>query len=56
MTTPTNQSTQLSNNTVQVFKQNKIGRAFYDKYGFKLIKEYFHEESKQDLLRLKFSH
>lgn len=40
---------------VEVFKQNKIGRAFYDKYGFKLIKEYFDKESNQVLLRMKFS-
>lgn len=39
---------------VEVFRDNKIGRAFYAKYGFKMIKEYFHEESKQVLLRMKF--
>jgi len=26
---------------VEVFKENKIGRAFYDKYGFKVFKEFF---------------
>ena len=40
---------------VEVFKDNKIGRAFYDKYGFKIIKEYFHEESSQVLIRMKFN-
>lgn len=40
---------------VEVFKDNKIGRAFYDKYGFKMTKEYFHEESNQVLLRMKFN-
>ena len=40
---------------VEVFKDNKIGRGFYDKYGFKMMKEYFHEESNQVLLRMKFS-
>lgn len=40
---------------VEVFKDNKIGRSFYDKYGFKMMKEYFHEESNQVLLRMKFS-
>lgn len=40
---------------VEVFKDNKIGRAFYDKYGFKKIKEFFHEETKQDLIRMKFN-
>ena len=38
---------------VEVFKNNKIGRAFYDKYGFKKIKEFLHEETKQDLIRMK---
>ena len=40
---------------VEVFKDNKIGRSFYDKYGFNIIKEYFHEESSQVLIRMKFS-
>ena len=40
---------------VEVFKDNKIGRSFYDKYGFKTIKEYFHEESCEVLIRMKFS-
>ena len=39
---------------VEVFKKNKIGRAFYDKYGFELMKEYFDEASNSDVLRLKF--
>ncbi|NNE99385.1 MAG: GNAT family N-acetyltransferase [Pyrinomonadaceae bacterium] len=39
---------------VEVFKKNKIGRAFYDKYGFKLIKEYFDEASRHSVLRLNF--
>ena len=40
---------------VEVFKGNKIGRAFYKKYGFKKIKEFLHEETKQDLIRMKFT-
>ena len=40
---------------VEVFKDNKIGRSFYDKYGFNIIKEYFHEESSQVLIRMKFN-
>ena len=40
---------------VEVFKDNKIGRAFYDKYGFKIIKEHLHEETKRELLRMKFN-
>ena len=37
---------------VEVFEDNKIARAFYDKYGFKLIKQYLHEESESVVLRL----
>ena len=38
---------------VEVFEKNIIGRAFYDKCGFKLIKQYSHEESGNIVLRLK---
>ena len=38
---------------VEVFKDNKIGRAFYDKYGFKLFKEQIHEETNRKVLRMK---
>jgi len=38
---------------VEVFEKNKIGRAFYNKYGFELIKKYYHEESENEVLRLK---
>ena len=37
---------------VEVFEKNIIGRAFYDKYGFTLIKEFTHEESGEIVLRL----
>lgn len=40
---------------VEVFEKNIIGRAFYDKYGFKLVKEHVHEETNCSLLRMKFS-
>lgn len=40
---------------VEVFKKNNIGRKFYAKYGFIFIKEYFHEESKNTILRLKYT-
>jgi putative acetyltransferase len=39
---------------VEVFEANAIGRGFYEKYGFKFLKEYIHEETNQKLLRLKF--
>ena len=39
---------------VEVFKDNKIGRAFYDKYGFEIIKDYLEENSKCQVLRMKY--
>lgn len=38
---------------VEVFEKNLIGRAFYDKYGFKRIKKIDHKESGNKILRLK---
>jgi len=38
---------------VEVFKANTIGRNFYDRYGFKLLREGVHEQTGHDLLRLK---
>jgi putative acetyltransferase len=40
---------------VEVFRKNKIGRSFYDKYGFKIFKEFIHEESGQEVLRMKLT-
>ena len=40
---------------VEVFEKNTIGCAFYDKYGFKLIRQYAHEESGHIVLRLRHS-
>jgi len=48
-------SQQHENLEVEVFKENIIGRAFYDKYGFKVIKEHIHEETNRKLLRMKFN-
>lgn len=39
---------------VEVFEKNIIGRAFYKKYGFIQIKQYYHAESGNDVLRLHF--
>ncbi|MEP2025208.1 MAG: N-acetyltransferase [Reichenbachiella sp.] len=39
---------------VEVFKENKIGRAFYDRYGFEPIAESVHEPTNQKLIRMKF--
>ena len=38
---------------VEVFENNKIGIPFYHKYGFELLKSYFHEETQQVMLRMK---
>lgn len=39
---------------VEVFKNNKIGRAFYNRYGFKFMREYIHEETGMVVLRMKY--
>ena len=39
---------------VEVFKDNNIGRAFYDRYGFKFVHEYIHEETNRAVLRMKY--
>lgn len=38
---------------VEVFEKNPIGRAFYNKYGFQLIKQFIHKETGNTVLRLK---
>ncbi|MCB0613778.1 MAG: GNAT family N-acetyltransferase [Phaeodactylibacter sp.] len=40
---------------VEVFERNAIGRAFYDRYGFKPIGAHRHEETGQELVRMKFN-
>jgi len=40
--------------TVDVFKQNEIGRRFYDGYGFKAVKEYLHEPTGQATITMAF--
>ena len=39
---------------VEVFKENKIGRAFYDKYGFEVFKELLDDNSGHVVLRMRF--
>ena len=39
---------------VEVFEKNTIGRAFYEKYGFVQINKYYHAESKNEVLRLRY--
>ena len=39
---------------VEVFEKNTIGRAFYEKYGFVQINKYYHTESKNEVLRLRY--
>ena len=38
---------------VEVFEQNKIGKPFYEKYGFKVYKEYIQESTNQKVLRMR---
>ena len=38
---------------VEVFENNVIGIPFYNKYGFQLMKSYFHEETQQVMLRMR---
>lgn len=40
---------------VEVFTKNTIGRAFYDRYGFVTQKSHLHEETGNELLRMKFT-
>ena len=40
---------------VEVFELNKIGKPFYEKYGFKVFKEYIHEGSNQNVLRMRMT-
>lgn len=39
---------------VEVFKANTIGRRFYARYGFEPLSEYMHEQTNQQVLRLRF--
>lgn len=40
---------------LDVFKENAVGRRFYDRYGFQFENEHTHEETGQQLLRLIFT-
>lgn len=40
--------------TVEVFRENAVGRGFYDRYGFKILDEYFHEPSGQVTIRMSY--
>ena len=37
---------------VEVFENNKIGRSFYTKMGFKEQDQYYHQESKQMMIKM----
>ncbi len=37
---------------LEVFKANRVGRAFYDRYGFEVVEEYFHESLGQPMLKM----
>lgn len=40
---------------VEVFQENSIGRAFYQRYGFEFLEHTLHEPTGQLVLRLRFS-
>jgi putative acetyltransferase len=39
---------------VDVFKENRIGRRFYDRYGFEVVTERAHDQTGHVLLRMKY--
>lgn len=39
---------------LDVFKENSIGRAFYDRYGFRTAREHIHEQTGNALLQMEF--
>ena len=39
---------------VEVFKENAIGNKFYSRYGFSVVREYFHQETGMMMLCLEF--
>ncbi len=39
---------------VEVFKNNLVGRNFYEKYGFKFVEEKKHKQTGEQVLRLEF--
>jgi len=41
--------------TVEVFRENRIGRQFYDAYGFNRIAERIHEASGHPTLRMAYT-
>ena len=41
---------------VEVFKENKVGRAFYERYGFIPVDEHLHPETGYMLLRLRLEY
>ena len=40
---------------LNVFKENRVGRAFYERYGFQLVDEHVHEETGCKELRLRLT-
>ena len=39
---------------LEVFEENSIGRAFYERYGFVTLYRYLHEQSGHPIIRLSF--
>ena len=40
---------------VEVFEANEIGRRFYDRYGFEVIKEHIHQQTGHPLIRMRLT-
>lgn len=38
---------------LEVFKANRVGRTFYDHYGFEVVEEYFHEALGHPMLKMR---
>ncbi len=38
--------------TLEVFEENEISRAFYQKYGFMEIEQYFDDETQRNQIRM----
>lgn len=39
---------------IEVFNKNKIGRPFYEKFGFRPMSTYIHEESNEKVIRMSY--
>ena len=40
---------------LDVFKENRVARAFYDQYGFEVVEEYFHDALGHPMLKMQLN-